>query len=297
MNDMLIASFLDYLRFEKVSSEQTVSAYEVDLNQFKAFVKSIDEEVSLLQVDADWIRQWQMSLLEKKDAPATVNRKLSSLRSFYKFLRIREKIKVDPMQKIASVKQQKKLPVFLRESEMDRLLDDVNFSEDYFGCRDQLILETFYMTGMRLAELVGLRLKDVDVDQCVVRVIGKRNKQRLIPFGDELKNLFQNYLKMRKNSFEELTTVFLFLNKNGDQISRSDVQLMVKRYLSKVVTLRQKSPHVLRHTFATAMLNGNASLSAVKELLGHASLSATEIYTHVSFEEMKKVYKQAHPRA
>jgi integrase/recombinase XerC len=229
-------------------------------------------------------------------AEASVNRKLSSLRSFYRFLLKKKRITVNPMAKIAGLKKKKPLPSFVREKDMNRLLDEIPFSEGFEGCRDRMILEMFYATGMRLSELIGLNDVDVDCSAKLIKVHGKRNKQRLIPFGDELAEDLLIYIKVRNETLPEGTEAF-FVRKNGMRMYPLQVYRLVRKSLSKVVTLKKRSPHVLRHTFATAMLNGKAEMRAVKELLGHESLVTTEVYTHTTFEELKKVYELAHPRA
>jgi Site-specific recombinase XerD len=225
----------------------------------------------------------------------SVNRKLSALRSFYRYLLRKEVITASPMQTIRGPKKKKPLPSFLREEEMDRLLDDTDFGPGWEGLRDRLILEMFYETGMRRAELVGLDEKDVDFWRSQIKVTGKRNKQRLIPFGEELHDLIQQYLDAKHEALPEADDA-LFVRKDGHRVTDNWVYTMVKRYLSKVSTLKKRSPHVLRHTFATTMLNNQAELESVKELLGHASVSTTEIYTHTTFEELKSAYSAAHPR-
>ena len=242
------------------------------------------------------IREWIVSLMDAGYTASSVNRKLSALRSFYKFLLKKNFIEVNPMTKIVAPKKRKPLPVFLKESDMDRLLDDVDYSEDYQGVRNRLIIETFYTTGMRSSELIGLNVSDVDLVNGILKVTGKRNKQRLIPFGDALKESMLTYVDIRNAEIGVMDGPF-FARENGGPLTLDQVYKIVKRNLSKVVTLKKRSPHVLRHTFATTMLNHEAELGAVKELLGHNSLAATEIYTHTTFEELKKVYKQAHPRA
>jgi integrase/recombinase XerC len=229
-------------------------------------------------------------------SPASVNRKLSSLRSFYRFLLRKGLVKVDPMRKIVGPKKKKPLPSFVREEDMDRLLDEMPFDDGFEGRRDRMILEVFYATGMRLSELIGLNDVDVDISARLIKVKGKRNKQRLIPFGDELMKGLLIYIKVRNETCLEGVEAF-FVREDGKRMYPMQVYRLVRRNLSKVVALKKKSPHVLRHTFATAMLNGNAELRAVKELLGHENLATTEIYTHTTFEELKKVYEQAHPRA
>ena len=293
---MFLDAFLKYLRFERNYSEKTIVSYRIDLVEFEGFLKKVDAEKDLVAVDADLVRSWMVSLMENGRSAATVNRKLSSLRSFYRFLLKRRFVDLDPMLKVVGPKKQKTLPSFLRVQEMDRLLDECSPSEGFEGVRDRLILEMFYATGMRLSELVGLNDADVDFSAKLLKVTGKRNKQRLIPFGEELWVDLLEYVKIRNEALPDRDCA-LFVRKDGGRMYPELVYRLVRRNLSKVATLKKKSPHVLRHTFATAMLNGNAELQAVKELLGHESLATTEIYTHTTFEELKKVYEQAHPRA
>ena len=293
----LTDSFLDYLRYERGYSEETVKSYEVDLRQFADFGKEEFENLLPAHVTAELIREWVVDLMDKGYAPTSINRKLSSLRSFFKFLLKKGVVTVDPSQKVKGPKKKKALPVFLKESEMNRLLDDVDFGEGFESCRDHLIIEVFYATGMRLAELIGLDDVDIDFSALTIKVTGKRNKQRLVPFVDKLKEEMLEYVGMRDEVLPIKKSSAFFVRKSGERLSRSIVGKIVKRNLSKVTTIKKRSPHVLRHTFATAMLNHDAELGAIKELLGHESLSTTEIYTHTTFEELKKVYNQAHPRA
>jgi len=293
---MLIDFFLNYLRFEKNYSEKTIVNYGIDLNQFKEYVRGLNEEFVPSGVDADLVRQWVVSMMEKSYTSTSVNRKLSSLRSFYKYLLIKGEVSIDPLRKVVGPKNKKPLPSFFKESEMNRLLDETDFGEGFIGYRDRMIIEMFYSTGIRLSELIGLADADVDFSSSLVKVTGKRNKQRLIPFGDELKEEMLVYIKIRNEALPNKPEAF-FVKQNGQKLYSSLVYNLVKRHLSKVVLQKKKSPHVLRHTFATTMLNNDAELGAVKELLGHSSLSTTEVYTHTTFEELKKVYKQAHPRA
>lgn len=275
----------------------TVVAYRVDLFQFEEFFKGKDAEIDFTTVDADVVRSWVVFLMDKqKCKPTSVNRKLSSLRTFYRFLQRKKVVVKNPMAKIVGPKKEKPLPTFLKEKDIDKLLDDIPFGEDFEGCRNKMILEMFYATGMRLSELIGLNDADVDFSSKLIKVTGKRNKQRLIPFGNELEENLLIYIKVRNEALPEREKA-LFVRKNGMRMYPLQVYRLVRGNLSKVVTLKKKSPHVLRHTFATAMLNDNAQLNAVKELLGHESLATTEIYTHTTFEELKKVYEQAHPRA
>ena len=262
----------------------------------REFAQERMEKFDPAEVKPELVREWIVSLMDQGYTSTSVNRKLSSLRSFYKYLLRQGEVSVDPLRKITGPKNKKPLPSFLKESEMNKLLDDTDFGEGFKGCRDRLIIEMFYATGMRLSELIGLDDKDVDFSASLLKVTGKRNKQRLIPFGDELKETMFEYVDIRNEMISGRSDAF-FVRENGERLYKNLVYNLVKRNLSKVVTLKKRSPHVLRHTFATTMLNNDAELGAVKEFLGHSSLATTEIYTHTTFEELKKVYKQAHPRA
>ena len=292
----LTDSFLDYLQYERNYSEETIKSYREDLRQFEEFAREEIGDSAPSEVKAELVREWIVSLMDRGYTSTSINRKLSSLRSFYKFLLRKGEVAVNPLQKITGPKNKKPLPAFLRESDMDRLLDEVDFGEGFKGCRDHMIIEMFYATGVRLSELIGLDNKDVDFSSSLIKVTGKRNKQRLIPFGEELKIAMMEYVDVRNEAVPIRTNAF-FVRENGERLSRSIVENLVKRNLSKVVTLKKRSPQVLRHTFATTMLNHDAELGAIKELLGHESLATTEVYTHTTFEELKKVYNLAHPRA
>ncbi|MBQ8009801.1 MAG: tyrosine recombinase XerC [Bacteroidaceae bacterium] len=289
-----IDAFLEYLKYERNYSKETTTSYSVDLLQFEEFAKEC--ELELKEVNPNTVREWIVQMMDKGYNASSINRKLSALRSFYKYLLKQGEITADPMTKISGPKKKKPLPVFVKEKEMDRLLDDEDFGEGFKGCRDKLIIQLFYETGMRLAELVGLNDADVDFGAKVIKVTGKRNKQRLIPFGTELADAMQNYLSVRAQAIETLSDAFI-TNESGGRIERGKVQQIVRQNLSKVTTVKKRSPHVLRHTFATTMLNHQAELGAIKEILGHESLATTEVYTHTTFEELKKAYNQAHPRA
>lgn len=293
---LLTDSFLDYLRYERNYSDDTVKAYGEDIRQFQEFGGEGVGLQSPPEVVVDVVREWMIHLMNLGYATTSVNRKLSSLRSYYKYLLRKGEVKVDPLRKITGPKNKKNLPVFVKESEMNRLLDDEDFGEGFEGCRDHLVIAMFYATGMRLSELVGLDDGDVDFAASVIKVTGKRNKQRLIPFGEELRAEMEAYVKQRDESVPVRSDAF-FVRKTGERLYPNIVRKIVTRNLSKVVTVKKRSPHVLRHTFATSMLNHEAELGAIKELLGHESLATTEIYTHTTFEELKKVYNQAHPRA
>ena len=293
---MLVDSFLDYLRYERNYSNYTIEAYSKDLRQFEEYVKLNKESVFVPgDVDADLVRSWIVSLMDEKISPVSVNRKLSSLKSFFKFLMKQGSISVNPLRLITGPKTKKPLPYFVRDKEMELLLDGDGFDEDFEGVRDRLILEMLYDTGIRRSELIGIQESDVDFGAMQIRVTGKRNKQRLIPFAEGLKNLIQAYTEVRNREVGSESGWF-FVRKNGEQLSAGIVYTIVKKKLSEIPTLAKRSPHVLRHSFATSMLNNGAELNAVKELLGHSSLASTSVYTHTTFEELKKVY-HAHPRA
>ena len=295
-----IKDFIDYLQYERNYSRKTTEVYQADLEAFKQFYEAVDSSLTWEEMPADVIRQWVVEMMDKGNTATSVRRRLSSLRSFYKFLLRRGLVTRDPVHNLPSPKVEKKLPAYIREAEMDRLFDGDFFSEDYQGFRNRMILLTFYSTGIRLSELVGLAERDVDLDQMQLKVTGKRNKQRIIPYGDEFGDNLRHYLAERSTFAQQKQSAdkSLFLDeRSGQQMTPQKVRDIVKKYLSMVTTQRRNSPHVLRHTFATAMLNHNADLQSVKELLGHESLSTTEIYTHTTFEQLKEMYNQAHPRA
>ena len=260
---MLIESFKDYLRQERAYSERTVTEYETDLNQFQSFFRSEDEMLEWKVIDADVIRRWIVRLMDDGYASTSVNRKLSSLRSFYKFLMRKGEVRVNPMTRVLGSKNAKPLPSFVRETEMDRLLDETDFGEGFVACRDKMIIEVFYMTGLRLSELVGLKDQDVDFSSDRIKVTGKRNKQRYVPFGKELRQSLLGYIEMRDSSVPRMTDA-LFVSARGNRISKTVVGNLVRRSLSKVVSLKKRSPHVLRHSFATSMLNNRAELNVGK---------------------------------
>lgn len=297
---MWIQSFVDYLRYERNLSERTIKGYSAGLEAFERFFKRLDAELCWDNLDEDVIRDWMMAMMEEGNRTGSICCRLSSVRAFYKFLLKRGLVDRNPAHLVVAPKREKNLPIFVREDQMDRLLDGNYFPEDFVGVRDRLILLAFYSTGMRLSELTGLALDDVDCKQSQVRVTGKRNKQRVIPFGAEMMSSIHSYLAMRHAMLMEKGIVsnwFFVSEKSGGRMSDSKVRQIVQAYLGRVTTLRKKSPHVLRHSFATSMLNHRADLQSVKELLGHERLSTTEIYTHTTFEELKDMYNQAHPRA
>lgn len=293
---MMKESFLRYLRLERNYSEKTVVSYGTDLEKFECYLKGLDSGLRLENADADIVRGWILEMMDAGMAETSVNRKLSTLRAFYKYLLKKGVITVDPMLVVKGPKRKKPLPAFVKESDMDRLLDGGSFDDSFSGIRDKLVMSVFYETGMRLSELISLNDSDVDLHKSVFKVTGKRNKQRYIPFGEQLKAEIEIYLGVRSRDVKNHCEAF-FVRENGQMLYPMMVYRLVKQNLSKVVTLKKRSPHVLRHSFATAMLNNEAELEAVKEMLGHESITTTEIYTHTTFEELKKIYKHAHPRA
>ena len=293
---MMIDQFLDYLRYERNASPQTVQTYEESLRAFDSYLTFRDNGLSIDSVDTDLIRDWMESLMDKGNSASTINKNLSALRSFYRFALKRGLVKKDPAHAVTGPKKSKPLPQFLREGEMDRLLDGLEWDSSFNNVRARTILILFYETGLRRSELVGLDDKDLDYDAAQLKVTGKRNKQRIVPFGAELAEQLKSYQAVRKEKFGE-TCGAMFLSDKGERISGEQVYQIVRKYLSMVTSLKKRSPHVLRHTFATAMLNNGAGLESIKNLLGHASVSTTEIYTHTTFEQLKRIYKEAHPRA
>lgn len=292
----MIGEFLDYLRFEKNRSELTVSSYAEDLKAFEAYFKNLDMLLSWETVDADVIRGWMESMMDKGNRATSVNRRLSALRSFYRYALAHQKVARDPSRMIKGPKKAKPLPQFLKEEEMNRLLDVVEWGDDFESVRARTMLMTFYETGIRLSELTGLDDTAIDWANHAVKVLGKRNKQRIIPLGEELEHTLLIYIRVRDEQVK-VGNGALFVTRKGERMSGDQVRNEVKRCLSLVSTLSKRSPHVLRHTFATAMLNHEAGLESVKKLLGHESLSTTEIYTHTTFGQLKRVYQEAHPRA
>ncbi|MEQ9402095.1 MAG: tyrosine-type recombinase/integrase [Cyclobacteriaceae bacterium] len=288
-------SFLKYLSFEKRYSSHTVEAYKKDLQQFSGFLFSEFEIEDLISAKHVHLRAWVVSLMEKNLSPRSVNRKIATLKSIYKFLLARDYIDINPAVKLKPLKTDKDLPSFIKEEEIAALLDRVEFTDDFSGKRDQLLLELFYSTGMRLSELTTLKDRDISVYDKSLKVLGKRNKERIIPVSNTLILLIESYLKIKEEA--GMMNEFLILTDAGKQAYPMFIQRKVKNYLGAVTTLSKKSPHVLRHTFATHLLNKGADLNAVKDLLGHTSLAATQVYTHNSIEKLKAAFDQAHPKA
>ena len=293
---MMINEFLNYLKFERNRSDLTIKNYVEDLRAFKEFYGNLDSRLSWKSVDSDIIRDWMESMMDKGNNATSINRRLSALRSFYRFALARKLVDKDPVHGVTGPKKGRPLPQFLKENEMDRLLDAESWMDSFEDVRDRTIIMTFYETGIRLAELIGLDDSIVDFSNRQLKVTGKRNKQRVIPFGEELLATLRDYMKCRDKEVNQQADA-LFVSSKGQRMTSSQVREGVKRNLSKVCTLKKRTPHVLRHTFATAMLNNKAGIESVKKLLGHESLSTTEIYTHTTFEQLKREYYSAHPRA
>ena len=293
---MMINEFLNYLKFERNRSDLTIKNYGEDLRTFEEFYGNLDSRLSWKSVDSDVIRDWMESMMDKGNNATSINRRLSALRSFYRFALARKLVDKDPVHGVTGPKKGRPLPQFLKENEMDRLLDTESWTESFEDVRDRMVIMTFYETGIRLSELIGLDDSMVDFSNRQLKVTGKRNKQRVIPFGKELLATLRDYMKCRDKEVNRLSDA-LFVTAKGQRMTSSQVREGVKRNLSKVCTLKKRTPHVLRHTFATAMLNNKAGIESVKKLLGHESLSTTEIYTHTTFEQLKREYYSAHPRA
>jgi integrase/recombinase XerC len=287
-----VESFLRYITAVRHYSGHTVISYKNDLEQFIAFCNLPEGQIP----DHHNIREWIVELMDRGISARSVRRKISALKSYYHYL-VRENILAsNPVKRVLMPRTEKKLPVFVQEKNMDQLLDDISFGNDFEGTRNRLVIELLYLTGMRVSELTGLKCTDVNLYESTLRVLGKRNKERIIPLVPEVVAGIREYESKRTQAAPE-DNAFFFLTAKGEKMYNKLAYRIVHRYLSLVTTLDKKSPHVLRHTFATQMLNKGADLNAIKEILGHANLSATEVYTHNTFEKLKKIYKQAHPRA
>lgn len=293
--DKLIKEFLDYLKYERNRSNYTVENYGADLEAFRIYVENLDAELSWDSIDADIIRSWMEAMMDKGNKPTSINRRLSSLRTFYRFAVAGGKLKHDPSYRIKGPKKEKVLPQYLREEEMNRLLSKEYWDDSFKDLRSRTIILTFYSTGIRLSELAGLNDSSIDFRQNELKVLGKRNKERIIPFGDELREELENY-RSKKNGLLGAGNGALFVDDKGNRMTSQQIRKDVIRNISKVSTMKKRSPHVLRHTFATAMLNNDSGIESVKKLLGHESVAATEIYTHTTFEQLRKVYAKSHPR-
>lgn len=289
--------FIQYLRHEKNYSSHTEISYLKDLTQFEEFIHAECGDADLKEIDSDMIRIWISQLMGGGMKARSVNRKLSALKAFFRYLKKKDVVKQNPAERVSGPKTAKQLPSFVNNEDLNEVIDDsLAYEDDFTGHRDRFLIELLYLTGMRRAELIALRDADVDYSSSTLRVTGKRNKQRLIPFSDETKVKLQQYIERRDREITNKSS-FLFVKKDGGPLYPKLVYRIIHYHLNSIPTLSKKSPHVLRHSFATGMLNNGAEINAVKELLGHSSLASTEIYTHVTFEELKKAYHNAHPRA
>ena len=293
----MIEKFLNYMCSEKNYSPRTIESYKEDLEAFEKYFKTLDNQLAWETIDSDVVRGWMEHMMDAGNTASTVNRRLSALRSLYRFALRRNMVTCNPAHTVRGPKKARLLPQFVREGDMDRLLDGTGMWNGSFeDMRARTILMTFYETGLRLAELVSLNDCDVDFVEAQIKVTGKRNKQRIVPFGPELENTLEAYIKERDAQVGHCCAA-LFVDNKGRRITPGKVRSLVRENLQKVTTMKKRSPHVLRHSFATAMLNNDAGLESVQKLLGHESLATTEIYTHTTFEQLKKVYNKAHPRA
>jgi integrase/recombinase XerC len=296
---MPVKRFLSHLQYEKRYSPNTLTAYEIDLTQFFEYTVKEYQTADPKDLTHFYIRSWIVSLIDAKITPRSVNRKITALKSFFRFL-LREKVlDQNPMVKVQSPKTGKKLPAFIDEKKMEDLFSEIQFEEGFPGLRDKTILELFYGTGMRLTELVNLKISDISFGNQTIKVLGKRNKERILPISVSLSSALRQYIPERESFVAGKTDkdLTLFVDNRCNKIYTKFVYRLVKKYLGMVTTGDKKHPHVLRHTFATHLLNNGAEISAVKELLGHSSLAATQVYTHNTIEKLKNIYKQAHPKA
>ena len=295
MDEKFIEGFISYLSFQKRVSSLTVQSYQLDLKQFFKFLDSEIGSISLNTINYQHARGFIAFLMDNGISARSVNRKLSTLKSFFKYLLKQGEIESNPISKVQGPKMSKKLPVFVDEKQTTYLFDTYKFSDDFVGKRNKLIIDIFYQTGIRRAELLNIKETDVDIFNTQLKVLGKRNKERILPFDIELKRNLELYISVKRN--QKLVNPYLLVTEKDTPLSAQTVTKIVNDILSAVTTNKKKSPHVLRHTFATHLLNNGADINAVKELLGHANLQATQIYTHNTIEKLKKSYNQAHPRS
>ncbi|MFM9051059.1 MAG: tyrosine-type recombinase/integrase, partial [Bacteroidota bacterium] len=284
-----VASFIQYIRFEKRFSVNTVTAYQNDLDQFLSYAKDVYGIDDPAEIQHGVVRSWIVQLMEQKISTRSINRKITSLKTFFKFLLRKKEIKGNPMLKVQAPKTSKRLPVFVDQNKMDLLFRDSDFGEGWIALRDKLLMELLYATGMRLSELIGIKDADIDPFQAQLKVLGKRNKERIIPFSDKMKPMLSEYVAARNR--EVSSPEAFFVTEKGKPLYPKLVYRIVTHRLGEVTTLEKRSPHILRHTFATHMLNNGADINSVKEILGHANLSATQVYTHNTIEKLKEVYK------
>jgi integrase/recombinase XerC len=292
-----IKEFTEYLRVEKRYSDHTIRAYNDDLIQFAAYLQTTPDRKTIITSQQAEIRNWVIDLVEAGCTPRTLRRKVASLKAFFNYFMRNERMKINPAEGIILPKLNKTLPGFIKESSIEDLFSKNLFTDDFKGLRDKFVLELFYATGMRLSELVNIKKTDFDLSRGEVKILGKRNKERIVPLTHNIIRLLKEYSDLVTKNFEQNPIEYLILTDKGEKTYPRMIQRLVEKYLSMSTTLEKRSPHMIRHTFATHMLNNGADLNAVKELLGHANLAATEIYTHNTYEKLKTIYKQAHPRA
>ena len=290
-------AYYTYLEFQKRYSQHTISAYRNDIEQFVFYLKSTFDIDDVLTVTHIHIRSWIVHLMQKKISARSINRKLSCLNSLFKFLIRRKVLNANPMRKVQGPKETKRLPSYIKQSNMEKLLTQIHFTDNFEGLRDKSIIYTLYATGLRRAELIGLTMSSFDFAAHQLKVLGKRNKERIIPYGEGLANILETYLESKESKFSSNQSKSFFVTNKGESLYPKFVYNLVNKYLSNVTTVSQRSPHTLRHSFATHLSNNGADLNSIKELLGHSSLTATQIYTHNSIEKLKEVYKKAHPKA
>lgn len=295
-NSKMLDAFLQYLRYEKNRSVHTVKAYADDLHAFQQFFKTLEGQLDWSMIDADVVRDWMEHMMQEGNTASTVQRRLSALKTFYHFAVSRHLVAANPVLLVQPPKKERPLPQFVKENEINRLLDDYPWRDCFADVRARTIIMLFYETGIRLSELIGLNDAAVDFDNHQIKVHGKRNKERVVPFAQEMETVLKHYLKCRNAELPHLDDAF-FVNNRGRRMDTQQVRRLVEKHLAAVTTMKKKSPHVLRHSFATAMLNHGADIESVRKLLGHESLSTTEIYTHTTFEQLRQVYTNAHPRA
>jgi integrase/recombinase XerC len=293
-----LSGFIDYLKYEKRGSLNTVISYTTDLEQFFAYLEQKFQITDIKDIDSKIIRTWIITLVEEGLSARSINRKISSLKSFFKYHNRIKTITHNPTKQITSPKIAKRLPEFVAQEDMEHLFNEDLFANTYEGWRDRVIIELFYSTGMRLSELINLKFQDIDFYEKSIKVLGKRNKERIIPLGNIAIEALQKYLLFFENKFGESKKYFhIFVTSKANKIYPKAVYIIVRKYLDMVTTIDKRSPHVIRHTFATHLLNNGADINAIKEILGHSSLAATQVYTHNSIDKLKAIYKQAHPRA
>lgn len=294
---VVIESFLNYIRYEKRYAANTFESYKNDLSQFYVFLQANGTTDDILKANHLDIRNWMVSLMQDKISPRSINRKLSALKSFYKYMLRKGAIQKSPLAKVQAPKTSKRLPVFVEETGIENLLKNIDFGTGIQGRLQKLIIELLYGTGMRRSELINLRETDIDPYYSQIKVLGKGNKERLIPLHPELLISVKEYMAEKKRLLESQQENYLLVNAKGGKLNPTSVYTTVKKYLSLVTTVNKKSPHVLRHTFATHLMNRGADINAVKELLGHSSLAATQVYTHNTIEKLKDIHRKAHPKA